>query len=87
MVVFHLPEARRFIFRPDGLIKLRFAAAKDIPNNPSPITPTVLIKGNVLTGDGAVYSKSWEINPPLQRIPSQPQHASGGHQLSSRTRL
>jgi hypothetical protein len=58
---------------------VRFAAAKNIPNNPSPIIPTALIKENVLTQDGAL--KSWEINPPLQGIPSQPQHASVGHQL------
>jgi len=81
IVVFHPPENRRFIFRPDSLIQVRFAAAKNIPNTPSPITPTALIVENVLTEDETVYSKSWEINPPLQGIPSQPQQASGGHQL------
>jgi hypothetical protein len=49
IVVFDPPENRRFIFRPDSLIQVRFAAAKNIPNNPSPIIPTALIKENVLT--------------------------------------
>jgi len=81
LVVFHPPEGRRFTFRPDSLIQVRFAAAKNIPNNPSSITPTALIEEKVLTEDGAVYEKTWEIKPPLQGIPSQPQRETGGHQV------
>ncbi|MDW8063771.1 MAG: hypothetical protein RMI43_06340 [Candidatus Caldarchaeum sp.] len=78
LLVFHAPENARYVFDVASFIQTRFVAAKNIPNVQASVFPRAELTETVVTSDGHIMVKKWDIQPTMPGYPSTPQIERGG---------
>ncbi|MEM1937073.1 MAG: hypothetical protein QXX49_02705 [Candidatus Caldarchaeum sp.] len=80
VIIIEPPEKAEMVFMLDSLIQTRFVSSRHLPNIPAPWPPTASLTETVLTEDGRVLSRTWNITRNVPGYPSTPQVERSGAQ-------